>query len=128
EIPGNGDVDEEERAPLAAGERSFDVLSPQHESASARRREDDVDLSEVRGDRLEGDRATAEAQRERPGVGLRAVRHERDGSAARGEAAGGELADPPGADQEDATAREVAEDLLGERGGRGGDRGRTLAD
>ena len=48
--------------------------------------------------------------------------------AARREAAGRELADPAGADQQHAPAREVAEDLLRERGGRGRDRRGALAD
>ena len=51
-----------------------------------------------------------------------------DRRAARGEVRGGELAHPPGADEEDAPAAEVAEDLLRERGGGGRHRRGVLAD
>ena len=60
--------------------------------------------------------------RERP------VCHDRDLRAARNEVAGGCLAHLPGADDQDAVAVEVAEDLLRERCGSGGHRRGALAD
>ncbi len=58
----------------------------------------------------------------------RAVRDEGDVRAARDEVPDGELADLAGADDENLAAAEVAEHLLGERGGRRRDGRRALAD
>src|SRR5439155_11126642 len=74
------------------------------------------------------DRLAPETPSQLLGAIGRSVRDERDRGAARDEVADGLLADLPRADDEDGSSAQVAEDLLREHSGGGGDRSGTLGD
>src|SRR5438876_7893770 len=94
----------------------------------ARRREEDVRVSELRLDALEGERLAVEAVGElgRP-IGA-PVGDPGDLGAARKQVPGGQLAHLAGADDEDLAAAKIAEDLLREPGRGGRHRRGALAD
>ena len=98
-------------------------------SGRARRGEHDVDLAELRR-QLSSSAIGSAPKRAASVAAASALRFDdvRDRGAARREASGGELADPARADEQHAPAVEVAEDLLRERGRRGGHRRGALAD
>src|SRR6187200_1932054 len=104
-------------------QRALDVLAAEHGLRGARRGDDDVGALELLLDALERQRRAAELLGELGCAIERAVRDDRDLGAARDEAPGGLLAHLARAHEQDAAALELAEDLLGERGGGCGHRG-----
>src|SRR5829696_4647437 len=102
--------------------RTLDVLTPNDGLWRTRRCDDDVGALELLLDAFEWESRAAEALRQLGGSVQRAVRDDRDLRTARQQVPGRLLADPARADEQNPPPLEVAEDLLGKRGGGGGDR------
>src|SRR5439155_19868001 len=104
---------------LTGRERQLDVVTRDHEAARVRRSDDDIGLGERRRDLVERERLSLESSRDASPPLFAAIRDEGNSRPPRDQPAGRRLADPAGADQQPLPVAQIAEDALGQHGGRG---------
>ena len=127
-VAGDGDVDEEHRAILAAGEELLSVFAAEDGVRRAGRGDDDVGAVAGVVQVLELDGLAVELLRQADGAIVGAVGDEDRGAAVGHQVAGGEFAHLAGADDEDRLPFQRAENLFGEFDRDRGDRHRRRSD